>query len=95
MKAFEPHFQDAGALGVEALMNMYGAKCSARLVEGSSRDDDVLVNRALVANAQVGLLVALKGAGLLRDPDVAADGGSGALPLTGGGAELRRVVAGT
>lgn len=59
MKPFEPYFNDRGALSIEASMNLYGAKCGNRLAQA---DPDL---RAIVINAQVGLLVALHSAGLL------------------------------
>ena len=59
MKPLEPYFNDRGALSVEASMNLYGAKCGNRL---ATADPDI---HALIINAQVGLLVALQGAGLL------------------------------
>lgn len=67
LKPFEPFFRDMGAFSVEALMNTYGARCAARLVEAGEnpRLPGALDLRAIVCNAQVGLLVALKGAGLL------------------------------
>ena len=64
MKPYEKFFGDTGAFGSETLMNMYGAKCAMRLTEG---DSDL---RAIMMNCQVSLLVALKGAGLLKDVPV-------------------------
>jgi hypothetical protein len=60
MKPYESFFRDLGALSVEANMNLYGAKAALRL---ANADPEL---RAIAVNAQVGLLVALKGAGLLR-----------------------------
>lgn len=59
MRKLEPYFNDAGGASVETLMNTYGAKCGNRLAGAD------LETRAMIANAQVGLLVALHGAGLL------------------------------
>ena len=69
LRQYEPHFRDLGAHKVETLMNCYGSKCATRLVkmgmEGQTQDAIDLA--ALICNVQVGLLVALKGAGLLKD----------------------------
>ena len=62
MRAFESYFIDRGALSVEASMNLYGAKCGNRL---ALADPDL---HTLIINAQVGMLVALHGAGLLKEP---------------------------
>lgn len=59
MKPLEGYFQDSGGVGVETLMNTYGGKCGSRL---SAADVEL---RAMIANAQVGLLVALRAAGLI------------------------------
>ena len=65
LKPYEPYFSDTGALGVETLMNTYGAKCVARIAQGHG--EDAVQLRAILANTQVRLLTALKGAGLLKD----------------------------
>jgi len=69
LKPYEPFFRDLGACSVEALMNTYGAKCALRLAKAGENPNDpaALDLRALLCNAQVELLVALKGAGLLRE----------------------------
>jgi len=64
MKTYEPYIE-AGALSVEATMNTYGAK--AALLIGTRTDEDAAVMRAMLVNAQVGLLTALKGAGMLKE----------------------------
>jgi hypothetical protein len=66
MKSYESMFSDLGAFKVETYMNLYGSKCAHRLanVADAEANQDI---RCLVVNAQVGLLVALKGAGLLKD----------------------------
>lgn len=67
LKPFESFFRDLGAFSVEALMNLYGAKCAHRPVKAGENpnDPEAADLRAVLCNAQVGLLVALKGAGLL------------------------------
>jgi hypothetical protein len=73
LKPFEPYMRDLGAFSCEALMNMYGAKCAVLLVKAgeSPRDPESIDLKALICNAQVGLLVALQGAGLLKTPGLA------------------------
>lgn len=73
MKLYTGYFRDTGALSVETLMNTYGGKCVHRIIQGQGdgrggdEDKDVVEFLACIANAQVGLLTALKGADLLRD----------------------------
>ncbi len=61
MKPLEPFINDAGGLSVETLMNTYGAKCGNRLAQAD------VETRAMIINAQVGLLVALRAAGKLKE----------------------------
>jgi hypothetical protein len=69
MKPFESHFRDLGAHKIETLMNCYGSKCAGLLVKAGTnpRTEDATDLAALICNAQVGLLVALKSADLLKD----------------------------
>lgn len=59
MIQYEGMISDIGADGVEATMALYGQRCQDMLVTPEGR--------ALSANAQVGLLVALHARGLLKD----------------------------
>ena len=65
MKKYEPYIAEMGVLSVEATMNTYGAK-AAHLI-GTRTDEDAVALRAAMVNAQVGLLAALKGAGMLKE----------------------------
>lgn len=83
LKPYEQFFRDLGPFSVEALMNMYGAKCSHRLAAAGEQVttealalrkrgavnpalEEAIDLRAIVCNAQVGLLAALRGARILR-----------------------------
>ncbi len=68
MRQYERFFQDRGLFSVESIMNCYGAKCAGRLVEAGSNSQSPSDIQALIMNAQVGLLVSLRSAGLLKDP---------------------------
>lgn len=65
MKKYEPYIAEVGVLSVEATMNTYGAK-AAHLI-GTRSDEETAAIRAMLVNAQVGLLTALKGAGMLKE----------------------------
>jgi len=69
MRQYESYFSDLGANKIETLMNCYGSKCADRLVRMgmNPKTDDAIDLAALICNVQVGLLVALKSAGLLKD----------------------------
>lgn len=73
LKPYVSFFRDLGASSVETLMNTYGSKCAMRLARAGENPNDpaALDMYAIICNAQVGLLVALKGAGLLRTPEEA------------------------
>lgn len=71
LKPYEIFFRDTGAFSVEANMNMYGAKAGNRL---ACADPEL---RSILVNAQVGLLVALHAAGLLKEPPAERSGTPG------------------
>ena len=69
MRQYESYFRDLGAHKIETLMNCYGAKCAGLLVKAGTNPQakDAIDLAALICNVQVGLLIALKSAGLLKD----------------------------
>lgn len=69
MQQYESYFRELGAHKVETLMNTYGSKCAARLVKMGmeAASEQAIDLAALICNVQVGLLVSLKSANLLKD----------------------------
>ena len=65
MRQYEDLFIETGVLSVEATMGTYGAKAAHKIADRA--DEEAQVYRAMIVNAQVGLLTALRGRGLLKD----------------------------
>ena len=75
LKPYETFFRDLAGQSVEARMNDFGSSAAKRLAWAGEHPEnpEARLLLAILCNAQVGLVVALKGAGMLKTPAAAEE----------------------